>query len=349
MMFKNTEEVQKEFRRRNRRDPDPEAWRRAIDWNWIADVIDDPEEIDSVLDRIRELEELRHRPRTGTREESKNLPPDQRSIALSRILAAEAAKHPLVESFRAECLQGQLVEPSRIKAWIAEREQGQGEPARYVKRWERMGEGRIRPPNLKPYGIETRLEFGETSNGIFLQYPGDSVQVSPDSELGRLKFTATSLRHQFLWPEAETVEFILSGTVPRAFVGSVRIGNAHRAPRITIEVDPRVPTRDVLRLYAWARESEAASTRSLSELHAQLAVFAFERNDGRAWIQVLAEWNKTNGDHSYGELSNFIRDCHKAYERITGRSLDWKRKRGGAGHGIRHRSRRPRTRRPSRG
>lgn len=349
MMFKNVDEVQKEFRRRNRRDPDPDAWRRAIDWKWIADVIDDPEEIDSVFDRIRELEELRHRPRTGTREESKNLPPDQRAIALARILAGEAARHPLVESFRVECMRGQLLHPRRIKSWIEEREREQGEPARYVRRWERMGGGKVKPPNRRLFGMETWLELGEASSGVFLQYPGDSVQVSPDSHLGRLKFTATALRHQFLWPEEEAVEFILSGTVPRPFLGSVRIGNAHRAPRITIEVDPRVPTRDVLRLYAWARDSEAAKTRSLSELHAQLAVFAFERNDGRAWIRVLEEWNKTNAHHSYSELSNFIRDCHRAYERITGSSLDWTRKRGGAGHGIRHRSRGPRTRRSRKG
>src|SRR5690606_3137136 len=144
----------------------------------------------------------------------------------------------------------------------------------------------------------------------------------------------------FLWPEDEAVGFILSGTVPSPFFGSVRIRDTLSTPRISIEVDSRVPVREVLRLYRWARDAEAMKTRSLSNAHADLAVFAFERNDGREWARVLEEWNEKNPQHSYDELSNFIRDSRKAYKRITGISLEWKRERGGAGHRTRHRSKR---------
>lgn len=345
MMFKTTEDVAKEFRRRYGHDPAPAAWDQAVEWKWINDVVNEPDELDSVLDRVRKLEALGQWPRGGPREQQKELPPDQRAIALARILAGEAARNPLVESFRAECLRGQLLEPSRIKSWIEEREREQGEPARHVKRWERTDGEQVKPPNRRLYGLETWMEFGEVSSGVFLQYPGGSAQVSADSELGRLKFTATALHHRFLWPEAEAVGFILSGTVPSPFFGSVRIRNVPSTARITIEVDPRVPAQEVLRLYQWARESEPINPRSLSELHAELAVFAFERNDGREWSHVLAEWNETHDDHSYGELSNFIRDCRKAYERVTGNSLEWKRKRGGAGHRAQRRPRRQRGRR----
>jgi hypothetical protein len=98
-------------------------------------------------------------------------------------------------------------------------------------------------------------------------------------------------------------------------------------------VDSRVRAEEVLKLYKWARASLSTQARSLSELHARLAVFAAERNDGRAWYLVFAEWNEVHGDHSYSELSNFTRDSRKAYERITGAPLDWKRRRGSAGHG----------------
>src|SRR5690606_641732 len=127
----------KEYRRRYRRDPDPRAWEQAVEWGWIDDVLQEPEELDSVLDRIRKLDALSQRPRGGPLEKRKDLPPDQRAIALARILASEAARHPLVEAFRADCLQGTTIEPSGIESWIEEKEHEQGEPARYVKRWER--------------------------------------------------------------------------------------------------------------------------------------------------------------------------------------------------------------------
>jgi hypothetical protein len=340
-MFKTPEDVAREFRRRYRRDPDPESWDQAAAWRWIEDVIDDPAEVDSVFDRVRDLEDLRRRPRAGPREARKELAPDRRAIALARIRAIAAARDPLVEAFRAECLRGRLLRPGRIKHWIEKREDEQGVPARYVKRWERTGGARVKPPpDLARYGLETKWEFGNSSSGVFLLYPGGSVQVSTDSKLGRLKFVASALRHRYLWPEEEAVGFILSGTTPSPFFGCVTVRRQPRTPRVTIEVDPRVRADEVLRLYKWARDPETTQARSLSEVHAELAVFAAERNDGREWRRVLAEWNRTHPRSLYPELRNFIRDCRKAYERITGESLVWCRPRGAAGHRRRSRARR---------
>jgi hypothetical protein len=246
-----------------------------------------------------------------------------------------------VEAFRAKCLRGRLLRPGRIKHWIEKREHEQGVPARYVKCWERTGGARVKlPPDLAPYGHEAKLELGNRSNGVFLQYPGGSVQVSIDSKLGRLKFVASELCHRYLWPEEEAVGFILSGTTPSPFFGCVTVRRQPRTPRVTIEVDPRVRGDEVLRLYKWARDPGTTRARSLSEVHAELAVFAAERNDGREWRRVLAEWNQTHPRSLYPELRNFIRDCRKAYERITGESLAWRRARGAAGHRRRSRARR---------
>ena len=90
-MFKTPEDVAREFRRRYRREPDPDVWDRVAAWRWIEDVIDDPAEVDSVFDQVRDLEDLRLRPRAGPREARKDLAPDQRAIALARIRAIEAA------------------------------------------------------------------------------------------------------------------------------------------------------------------------------------------------------------------------------------------------------------------
>lgn len=332
MIFKSADDVAQAYRRRFRREPDPAAWEKAVQWKWIADVVDEPDELDSVLARIRELEGLRHSPRERIRETRKELPPDERANALAQIRAVEAARMPLVEAFRSECLQGRFLKPNQVQEWIEQREHEQGEPARYVKRWERANGDRVQLPNWRSYGLETRLEFGDSSEGVFLLYPGGSVQVSADSELGRLKFVAAALIHRYLWAEDEAVGFILSGTVPRPFAGYTKIRHAPKTPRITIEVDSRVRAEEVLKLYKWARASLSTQARSLSELHARLAVFAAQRNDGRAWNLVFAEWNEVHGDHSYSELSNFIRDSRKAYERITGATLDWKGRRGDAGH-----------------
>lgn len=342
-MFKCAEDVALEFRRRVRRDPDPVVWDYAITKGLVADAINHPEEVDSVIENIREMEAVRWAPREKSRGTRKELPPDQRAVAMVHFLAEKAAGHRLVQSFRRNWLGGQFIEPTEIKAWIEERAREQGEPARRVQRWERVDGVRVGPLNLKPYGPKTRFEFGETSTGIVLQYPGGSVPLSPESVLGQLKFTANALREEYPWPEGEIVGLILSGMVPSPFFGSVTIRETPSAERIMIEVDPRVPARDVLQLYQWARDAGPRKTRALSERHAALAVFAFERNDGREWNRVLAEWNETHPQHAYGELRNFIRDCRTAHKRVTGNTLLWKRKRGGARRPRRARHRRERS------
>ena len=341
MIFKTIEDVAREYRRRYRRDPDPEVWDRALAWRWIEDVVDDPDEADAVFERIQDLEALRRSPRVGAQEEKKELAPDRRAIALVRIRAIEAARDPLVETFRRECLRGRLVKPEQIKDWIEKREAEQGEPARYVKRWERADGTRVKvSPDLARYGPETRREFGTSSTGVFLRYPGGSVQVSPDSRLGRLKLIASVLHHRYLWTEEEAVGFLLAGTIPSPFFGCVTIRRLPGHPRVTIEVDPRVRGSEVLRLYKWTRDPGTIKPRSLSEVHMELAVFAAERNDGREWRRVLEEWNEVRPHSRYTELSNFTRDCRQAFERITGEALKWNRARGAAGHRHRNRAQR---------
>ncbi len=118
MMFKTAEDVAREFRRRYRRDPDPEVWDLAAEWRWIGTVIDEPAEVDSVFTQVRALENLRRQPRAGPREATKELAPDRRAIALAQSRAIESALDPIVDAFRVDCIRGRLLKPGLIKHLI---------------------------------------------------------------------------------------------------------------------------------------------------------------------------------------------------------------------------------------
>ena len=75
-----------------------------------------------------------------------------------------------------------------------------------------------------------------------------------------------------------------------------------------------------------------AHSRSLKKKSAEIAVFAAENNDGRTWGDVMHDWNKKDQENRYSDVRLFTRDCRKAYARVTGAKLRWKRKRGAAGH-----------------
>jgi len=54
------------------------------------------------------------------------------------------------------------------------------------------------------------------------------------------------------------------------------------------------------------------------------AVFAGEVNDGRTWLDAMAEWNRRQPGNRAESVKNFRRDCRQAYERVTGERLRWK-------------------------
>src|SRR4051812_34503088 len=93
----------------------PRWVRQHPDWpEWRDDVIDDVDRVgvlpeDAILpvaERIRRLE--------AQRDDApivREVPPDERSVGLARILAAEASEDPEVARFRLDELQGELVSP----------------------------------------------------------------------------------------------------------------------------------------------------------------------------------------------------------------------------------------------
>ena len=95
----------------------------------------------------------------------------------------------------------------------------------------------------------------------------------------------------------------------------------HAAGRLGVQVQT---LRRWIRLGLVPALSLGQRFRRLSAKHVGLAVFVAERNDGRSWKKVRAEWIATHTELSHPQdLSNFTRDCRQAYRRVMGRNLRW--------------------------
>ena len=108
--------------------------------------------------------------------------------------------------------------------------------------------------------------------------------------------------------------------------------------RISVKVPPTTSPKVVMRLFAELRRryykveesGRVPGIQLLSEKHAELAVFAFEHNDGRSWLEALSAWNETHGSRGWGysDEKPFARDSRAAYKTVTGRNLGWASGRG---------------------
>jgi hypothetical protein len=108
--------------------------------------------------------------------------------------------------------------------------------------------------------------------------------------------------------------------------------------RIPIEIPPDA----VADLYRSLRDEAISSidvplikNTPISEKTLTATVFAVERSQtGDAWGDVFDEWmkyarSKRKGkEWGYASTQSFIAAVHKTYKRLTGRKLQWKRKRG---------------------
>jgi hypothetical protein len=92
-------------------------------------------------------------------------------------------------------------------------------------------------------------------------------------------------------------------------------------------VSPRLKPRDVASLFSeaqsWLVEKERRF-KAMSQKSADLAVFAFEINDGRTWAEAMSAWNRAHPNNRYESRHLFSRDSRTAFERITGENLEWK-------------------------
>ncbi len=167
------------------------------------------------------------------------------------------------------------------------------------------------------------------------------VPVSSHGPLARLKVLSAYLAKALGLSASDWALFVLSGTPPNPVTASrtVRIGPIPPLDRVVIDVSPVVDGRTVLKLYADAKKSvteyENVNLRTKynfekgpTEKHLCLAPFVIWINDGRSWGEAMKEWNEQYPQYSYSNAVQFGWDSRQAYQRITGRELRWKRRRG---------------------
>lgn len=318
--MKTTDDVRQALARLLGRDPRPNIWSFLVKKRWPSDVLAGDATLDELFREYRDLETL------GQPEQKppivRELPPDKRDWALSRILAVEAARWPEVRAFRQDVLGGRLLSPQDVPAWIEAQAAADGPSTLWIRL--------PLPPGASPAQWFSALaELSEHERGQLsvavqsetLQFALDgwtaTVPVRRNGTLGRLKRLAQQLEP--FWPEAWAVLWVLTATVPP--IPRARVKQTFRGferDLITLEVNPRASKEEVAELYAKARADVfKGPDRPMTEKHLELAVF-FAAHEGTL-RELMDRWNAAHPTWAYREFTNFGRDARQAYRRVTGR------------------------------
>jgi hypothetical protein len=258
---------------------------------------------------------------------------DERSEALSRILAAEAGRREDVSAFRKNVLRGRLLEPEGVRAWV----KSKSKPVRPSRASSSRGSARLggflaedseKPPLTSPVNVRERLYFYDPE-----QEEVRSVGLYTGSPLVELKRLATELRKlHTVWDEPHIVNLILAGTVPPIPLARIELRKNMDWPaesRAHIVIDPATPPELPISVLHEVRQEVlpkgSKRTKSLSRKHLELAVFA-ERKRGepdKPWAAMLSEWNTEVPDWAYKDKTaeiHFSRDVRAAWTRVTGKT-----------------------------
>lgn len=342
------EEQRRQFARVLGHDPDPEIWRYLVKKQYVSEFATGPAGYLRLRREYEQLARLQRGRRKQPPRPGREIPPDPRGEALSRILAAHAARHPAVRQFRERYLAGRLLTHEEAVAWIedqAARQQGTHiwvktpVPLDHLPKW---GQGSVADQwawlsAAAAVPDEEKERWGRPSfESHVLQYlkPGSqtshAVLVVFGSPLHALYRVAETLHREYTWGQAASTIFVLTGIAPRlplARVTTTRRGGWPALSTITIEARVGVPVRDIAQVYSLARQELLGTGKRdpavRDEKRAALAVFVAENNDGRTWREVMEAWNREYPKWRYSEVRNFARDARAAYEKITGRRLDW--------------------------
>jgi hypothetical protein len=276
----------------------------------------------------------------------KVVPPDNRTRAVEKIAALEAARLHDVQAFRKDVLKGKLLGNVESAAkWIQRQSKKEGLP-------EGWSEGAtLYKPQDRAFTVgdnRSTLVFYTVLKGTGpdILWPYEMAPIKPDGILGRLKSVAVRLTAPFpvslasfpAWGEQWATTFILTGCVPpinRGLVSTFESGNLPPTGRIQLNVDPRLSPREVAELFAEARKrmlGESFRDKSISDKHLELAVFAAEHCRGSevdaSWDSLRLTWNEIisteHSDWIYEgvETWNFSKDVLRAWERVSGLKLN---------------------------
>jgi len=332
----------------------------------LAAVRDDRDRWMPLLRQKYEISLEDFAPRQSRRRRDLEVPPDVRDQALAHLVAArierQARLSPLTHEFRERVLGGRLVEPQQIPDWVQSQAMAEGEPSVSVAympvpvlnggrpAWQEL---LFTPLTRESFAAwlrdlaevvescpESELQMPQLVGGepFELRYcaPGASVLSRPiryDGVLAALKYAVSGtfgVCQITGWQEHEGVAFVLSGWVPprpRLALEAYRYPSQLLARgRATIDLDLRVPARELAATYARIREEYIqGADRPMLAKHLELAVFT-ERllDEDLTWPQRRTRWNVTVPRKWRYQTKNdprakrFALESRRAWARLTG-------------------------------
>lgn len=328
-------EVQEMLARRLGQPPREDIWTSLLEDRYVQEAMCGLLPLDDLVKRYRQLARIfpakAVRARRPERDRERVLPADRRLAALAEIWAAEAGRFPEVQAFRRQVLDGKLLAPEEVGAWVSRQVAQQGPPTVWVKLPLPEGACPAHPHDtnclqaLVTLPEDLRANWPLESSLETLAYPSgervSQVPVARGGTLWRLKELAAYLTAMFpLWTEPQAVAFVLTGAVPtllraRASFEVARVG----PPRVVIDADARMSPEEVANLYAEARRAAMPKRAApMSDKHLRLAVHLAQHVE-LSWSALLASWNTAYPQWAYSNTFIFARDAIAAWCRVTGR------------------------------
>lgn len=251
-------------------------------------------------------------------------PPEQRIVAISRVLAAQArVSRGMPElgirdvcAFRERYLPGgHLLDPEAVESWVAAQAVRDGAPDRLfliavhpedIAREDGNADyllGRDGGPlRASPLQLITRAHGPRQQPGwLYLPYastqsPAAHVEVRVGGTLDALRRLAERLAQSTLWSPAHAATFALTGLIPYAdrYASNLEFHRGRRA-------------------------------RTMSVKHLELAVFTAE-HEGETLAARLDRWNRAHSEWAYRTVEHFGGDSRLAMRRLVaeGASTDWR-------------------------
>lgn len=232
------------------------------------------------------------------------IPGEERRIAISRILAAEANRDDHVHDFRVQALNERLLPLREVDTWIRQQAERDG-PSTY---WlsgvalkaddiRELKNGWVSIPELHIHPArDVELSEQPSISRRFVVYLRDSrlhsMQMQPVTVggiLDRLRRHADILHEEYLWDRAQAATFLLTSWVP----------------------------------YAWLYESELVALRGrkpreMGRKSLELAVFTAERSKKETLAARMSMWNSLHPEWAYTATTNFGWQSQDAIKRLVG-------------------------------
>lgn len=358
MEFRRVEDVRRALERRHGPIPD-EIWELLLEGETPRMAVDNPDDFELAEDdllRLMRAAQIGHGKR-GHRQQAREprtetIPADERLLALSEIMALEAARREDVQSFRRDVLAGRLLSVEEIPAWIKEQaaQDAKKGPRVPVKVAAAMPLDAVQQLigstpndvaatllNALTSGAATVVDVALAARAIAYREPGKSIvqnhPVTFGGVLWRLKTLVDALTRRYPWREEQAVEWVLAGSIPLISRAQVTLAGGRAGPRIILELDPRLSRTEVARLYGrWRSRVFRGADKPIERKTRHLAVFGEEhRESGKTWRELMAIWNQRHPEWPYHVPAHFAADVQRAWRQVTGEK--WPPKKGGQRRG----------------